>query len=434
MQEQTTISTTSQRITVLDALRGFALLGVILTHMWQHYGIFSFGMELREPLFPALDTAIQWLMRNVIMGKFINIFAFLFGLSFFIQMDRAHKKGIDFRKRFLWRMLILFVIGMIGNMFYTGDILSIYAVFGVLMVFFYKLKNRTLILIAALLLIGSPRIITAAYNQMVKVEQTVPDSRQSGEERPSRRLQNPDAEKPSFLNSAKANLTSGLEGKLKYQFSIFSRGYITLALFILGLVVGRLRFFEQVQARKKRNFILFAAFVLGILVINLVLSFFPVETINIRSIRPGDNIPATLLASTGLNDIKAVLLSGALAMGFIILYQIKGIGKYLDVISPYGRMGLTNYEMQNVIGCLLFSMWAFGSFFGRLGTTELFVLGLVIYTLQIILSRYWMKYYLYGPLEWFWRSATYLKLQPFRRKQISFLLLYLPVFLIFLSL
>lgn len=415
MEEQKTILTPLQRITVIDALRGFALLGVILTHMWQHYSIFSFGLEPREPLFPAMDESIRWLMQNVIMGKFINIFAFLFGLSFFIQMDRAHKKGIDFRKRFLWRMVVLFVIGMVGCMFYTGEILAIYAMFGVVMVFLYKVKNSILIVIASLLLIGTPRIITAAYDELTKVEQTAADDQQNAAERPARRPQGPEMEKPSFLNSAKMNLTSGFERKLNYQFGIFARGYITLALFILGLVVGRLRFFEQVHTQKKRNLILFAVFVLGIVVINLIVGLFPKETINVRFMRPGESVPASLLATMGLNDIKAVSLSGALAMGFIILYQIKGIGKWLDVISPYGRMGLTNYELQSVIGCFLFSMWAFGSTFGRWGTTELFILGLVVYVIQIIFSRYWMKYFLYGPLEWFWRSATYLKLQPFKK-------------------
>lgn len=414
MEQQQTISPSQERITVLDALRGFALLGVILTHMWQHYSIFSFGMERYEPLFPALDEPIQWLMQNVVMGKFINIFAFLFGLSFFIQMDSAHKKGIDFRKRFLWRMAILFVIGMAGSAFYTGDILPIYAAFGVLMVLLYKVKNWILLLIVALLLIGTPRIITATYDRMTQVEQTTPES-QNAEERPSRPPRNPNAEEPSFLNSAKMNLTRGFQGKLNYQFGIFARGYITLAMFILGLVVGRIRFFEQVQTRKKRNYILFGTFVLGIIVINLILALFPPEATAMRFMRPGETVPTALLAAMGLNDIKAVFLSGALAIGFIILYQVKGIGKYLDTISPYGRMGLTNYEMQNIIGCLLFSLWAFGSFFGRLGTTELFLLGLVIYTLQILFSRYWMKHYQYGPLEWFWRSATYLKWQPFKK-------------------
>lgn len=415
MEKQKIISTPLQRITVIDALRGFALLGVILTHMWQHYSISSFGLEPREPLFSGMDESIQWLKENVIMGKFINIFAFLFGLSFFVQMDRAHMKGIDFRKRFLWRMFILFVIGLVGSMFYSGDILSIYAVFGILMVFLYKVKSCILIVIASLLLIGTPRILTAVYDNITKIEQTSADSEQNTGERSSRRSQNLQAEKPSFLNSAKKNLTKGFERKLNYQFGLYARGYITLAMFLFGLIVGRLRFFEQVQTQKRRNYILFAVFVLGIVLINIIVSLLPQGVY----MRPGESIPASVLATMGLNDIKSVLLSGALAMGFIILYQIKSIGKYLDVISPYGRMGLTNYGMQNVIGSLLFSMWAFGSFFGRFGTTELFLLGLVIYTLQIIFSKYWMKYYLYGPLEWFWRSATYMKSQPFKRVTVS---------------
>ena len=84
------------RIVVIDALRGFALLGVVLVHMQQHYSIFNFGaFAPTEPLFPVLDEWISWLNRNVLMGRFINIFAFLFGMSFFIQMDRAAKKGVD---------------------------------------------------------------------------------------------------------------------------------------------------------------------------------------------------------------------------------------------------------------------------------------------------------------------------------------------------
>lgn len=99
MEQNDAISLPSKRITVIDALRGFALFGVIITHMLQRFGIFS-GVRPGEPNFPILDEAVQWLFQNVIMGRFINIFAFLFGLSFFIQMDRASKKGIDFRGRF----------------------------------------------------------------------------------------------------------------------------------------------------------------------------------------------------------------------------------------------------------------------------------------------------------------------------------------------
>lgn len=404
----------NKRITVVDALRGFALLGVILMHMLQHFGVFS-GVRPEESQFPMLDEAIQWLSQNVIMGRFINIFAFLFGLSFFIQMNSAAKKGVDFRKRFLWRMVILFVIGMIGNCFFSADILSIYALFGVIMVFLFPLKNKALVIIASLILLGTPRVLMVSYDRITKTEQVTknPDAERI---QPAPRPAIPNIGKPSFIHSAKENLTFRLKGKLNYQFGINGRGYLTMALFILGLVVGRLRFFETIQTRQKRNLILFSGFMLGTFVLSLILHVIPQEPLNFRMLMtPGYEVSFAAVAVSTLNDLLVILSSGALAMGFIVLYQIKSIGKYLEVITPYGRMGLTNYEMQGVLGAFIFSMWGWGSVFGSWGTTEVFALGLVVYAMQIVFSRYWLKYFLYGPLEWFWRSATYLKWQPLRK-------------------
>ena len=195
----------NNRITVIDALRGFALLGVILVHMQQHYSIFNFGaFEPSEPLFPILDTWVTWLTRNVLMGRFINIFAFLFGMSFFIQMDRAAKKGIDFRRRFIWRMVILFLIGIIGSAFYSGDILSFYAVFGLGLVFLYPLKNKVLIAIACLIIAGAPRWVSYSYDKITApqetVETNVPESRPARVER-SRQMPEMSRETPSIANT-----------------------------------------------------------------------------------------------------------------------------------------------------------------------------------------------------------------------------------------
>lgn len=407
MQTANTTQTTriNKRITVIDALRGFALLGVILMHMLQRFGIYS-GEVIGEARFPAIDSAIQWLADNIIMGRFINIFACLFGLSFYIQMASAARRGIDFRKRFLWRMLILFVIGMIGNSFFTADILSIYAVFGVIMVFLFPLKNKALIIIASLLLLGAPRLMILGYDNLIKTEQVVENNTP-----PTPRA--PRAPHMSYAESAKANLTTGLQGKLKYQFSINGRGYLTMALFIFGLVIGRLQFFKDIELKQKRNIILFLSFFFGAIALNYLMKWIPQEPINYRMIlTPGFKIPVAAVAMSAINDMQIVLSSGALALGFIVLYQYRPIGKYLDVVTPYGRMGLTNYEMQGVLGALLFSAWGFGSIFGTWGTTEVFLLGIVVYALQIIFSRYWLQYFLYGPLEWIWRSATYLKWQP----------------------
>lgn len=269
--------------------------------------------------------------------------------------------------------------------------------------------------IASLLLLGVPRILTLSYENMKRVEQTTQTENAPTQNTGRQTVQNP--EKPSFFNSAKHNLTDGLERKLVYQFGTFGRGYITFALFIMGLIVGRLRFFEQVHIQKRRNIILFAGFVIGVAAIGFIMRFLP-EPVSSRAIFGGlksSDITPSFFTVMALRDIQTVLFSGALAMGFIVLYQIKNIQKYLCAIVPYGQMGLTNYETQSVIGCLLFSAWGAGSIFGSWGVTELFILGLVIYALQVASSKYWMKFHLYGPIEWFWRSATYLKKQPIRR-------------------
>lgn len=413
MEQIKPMTSPTGRITVLDALRGFALLGVILIHMLQRFGIFSIPSAQIEQRFPEMNEVIQWIGQNIIMGRFVNIFAFLFGLSFFIQMDSAAKKGIDFRKRFVWRMFLLFLLGVIAHSFYSLEIISVYAVFGLLMIPLYRVKNWILVSLACILLFGAPRIIKATiHNKAVSEQATIqPDNsiRQAPTAIPEH------IAKPSFLNSAKYNYEERFTGKLNYQFGLIGRGYLTFAMFIFGLVVGRIRFFENLSSKKSRNLMLFFGFVLATFLISRIINLFPAIETRMLFNPIGKYIPNDLLIVQALKDINLVLFSGALAMGFIILYQTKSIGKYLDLLSPYGRMGLTNYIMQGLIGSFLFSMWAFGSIFGSWGATELFALGIVIYVGQIIFSKYWLKYFLYGPLEWLWRSATYMKLQPFRR-------------------
>ena len=402
------------RITVIDALRGFALLGVVLVHMQQHYSIFNFGaFTPAEPAFPVLDERIGWLTRNVLMGRFINIFAFLFGMSFFIQMDRAAKKGVDFRRRFIWRMIILFLIGVVGSAFYSGDILSFYALFGLVLVLLYPLKTKVLVIIASLILIGAPRWISFGYDKIAAPRETtvVANVPETERERP-RQITDVAQETPSLANTIKSNLTDGRMRTLRYQFSWGGRGYLTLTLFILGLVVGRIRFFETVHLHTRRNILLFVLFAAGAWVVGRVNGLLPHGQVSfMQSTTPS----ATALFRMTLNDVNMVLFSAAITMGFVVLYHMKRIGKCLNLLTSYGRMGLTNYETQGIIGSILFSLWGFGSIFGRWPATELFCFGIAFYIVQVVFSKIWLTYFKYGPLEWFWRSATYLKWQPFRK-------------------
>ena len=427
------------RITVIDALRGFSLLGVILVHFQQHYSVHSMGpFNEHTPILAQFNDAVFWFVQNVLMGRFINIFAFLFGMSFFIQMDRAAKKGIDFRGRFLWRMVILFAIGIIGSAFYSGDILSLYAIYGVVLLLINPLKNWMLTALAALILLGTPKLTTFAYDKITAppaVEQVVeaperPRMPENMGERP--RGERPSGERPSgerprgerppfvperitFAKSVENNLTRGVTEKISYQFQATNRGYITLAIFILGLIVGRLRFFETAHLHMRRNLILFALFIAGNLIFGWLANIVaPGMDPSMWFLRSGPPTLQTIMG-TALFDVESVFSSAALLMAFVILYNIPAIGKVLDVLAPYGRMGLTNYVSQSIIGACLFAMWGLGSTFGAWGYAELMIVGLGLYISQIIISTIWLRYFKYGPLEWLWRSATYLKWQPFKK-------------------
>src|SRR5690606_13231619 len=317
-------------------------------HMLQYFSMPPHIGQAMEPLFPAFDKIVEWLRDHVISGRFINIFAFMFGLSFFIQMDRAASKGIDFRPRFLWRMLLLFLIGMVGNAFFSGDIISIYAVFGAIMVLFQKARNGQLLLLVGLLLIGTPRMVQIAYGKVTAEMAQLPAGEGGGGD-----MEHAELGEPSFWNTVNYNYTVRLAGKLDYQFGLIGRGYLTLALFFLGLVVGRIRFFEELEVHKGRNIQLFWGCVLVGLLLNAGIALLP--AIDLRAIlgSGGHAISAVDLVIMFLMDLKLVLFSGTMALGFILLYQDHRFTKFLDVLSPYGRMGLTNYELQGVVGCLL---------------------------------------------------------------------------------
>ncbi|MCE5206347.1 MAG: DUF418 domain-containing protein [Porphyromonadaceae bacterium] len=422
MKENGTASTSFQRIEVIDALRGFALLGVILMHMLDYFG-YTFT-SLSNNLSPSvLDIFIDRFSDMMIRGKFISIFSFLFGLSFYIQMERASKKGVDFRSRFLWRMLLLFVIGLIGISFTYLDILTIYALFGVILVFLFPLRNWILMLIVFLIFTGVPNLFIIGFDQ-IKTERSIFVGDMTLQDKSVVRSEVPKSNDSDnrtkinvFFETTKENLTVRTIDKLKFQFLHTDTGFLVLALFITGFIVGKLHFFEKVHIRKKRNVVLFGAF----MVVSLAAVFTariiePEEPINLIKLRAGkEDVPLIALLVSSLNNIGTIAMAGALVTGFISLYQVNGARKYLNLLTPYGRMGLTNYEMQNILGAILFSAWGFGSFFGVKGPALLFILGLTIYTLQVVISICWMRQFVYGPLEWLWRSGTYLKWQLFKR-------------------
>ena len=134
----------SNRIDLVDALRGFALFAIVLLHNLEHFNLYSIPADMPKWLM-SLDGIVWNTTFFLMAGKAFSIFAMLFGFSFFVQFASAEKRGYDFRWRFVWRMVILLVVlAQFHSFFYNGDILFLYAVIGILLTPLCKASNKVL--------------------------------------------------------------------------------------------------------------------------------------------------------------------------------------------------------------------------------------------------------------------------------------------------
>lgn len=394
-------STPSQRILTVDALRGFALLGIMIVHMIEQY--LAAGPPQEHANYAAHHTVDQVFMAIsgiLLQGKFFLIFSFLFGLSFYLQMESAQRKNEPFIGRFVWRLVLLFVIGLIHSLFYRGDILSVYAMVGLGLVFFYRASNRTLLIFAALFMCGVPRLILWGVREFYQIP---PFDWATME--PQNAFYYDTVKNGTLWEIFKANLEIGFPFKMFFQFDSNSRGYITFGLFLLGIWVGRSGFFEKLADYRPLLVRMIWGSLLAIALLAVSLIFLS------NKIQDWNSLPAQLIM--GLGDIGNDLIALFEVSIFLLLCLGKRGPGMIRALSPYGKMALTNYVMQSLIGTFIFFGWGLGKI-GAWGAAINFGLAIVLYILQVQFSKWWLKRYQYGPLEWLWRSGTQLRWAPLR--------------------
>ena len=398
----------NQRINSIDALRGFALGGVVLVHMVEQYIAGPTPEGFMEGVNGLPDQIVQGLLQFFFSGKFFALFSILFGLSFTIQMQSAEKKKINFGGRFIWRAVLLFIIGYIHQLFYRGDILTVYAILAPFLLPFYKIPTKWILLTAGFIFLGIPRFIsffifggesvTGIHPMMdTNNEQILAyfDTIQNG----------------SLLEVFKANATYGMLTKIDFQMSIFGRFYYTFGYFLIGLWLGRTGVFKDIASHAKtiKNIMLWA--VAGFL-ISIVFTFATFATIA----QPIDNTSLHFTLGMNFMDWINICMATIILCGFLLLYQKDTWKKRLMFFAPFGRMALTNYFLQSVIGTFILFGWGLG-YLGQIRFSYLFLLGLLLIIIQSLVSKYWLKTFKYGPLEWLWRCGTYMKWQPLFRKK-----------------
>ena len=393
------------RLLVIDALRGFSLAGIVLVHFVEQFigGPLPEG-ESEIMLTGAADYVVMAILQLFFTGKFFALFSVLFGLSFYIQMDRAAAKGRPYRTRFLWRLFILMIIGLIHSLFYRGDILTIYVIVGVFLPLFHNVSDKWLLIIAGLLFLGLGRFTVFGLNGsggFFGLMDFKPDSEFSKEYFAV-------LTDGSIWEVFKDNITNGFLMKIEFQFGVFNRGYLTFGLFLVGMWVGRIHLFERLSTMQRRlKEYMWCS--LGFCILCLIL-----VAVQFSMIGQEVNFDQwnTMIAMHTL-DLANLGMTSFIFLLFLILYNGKFSSK-LNVLAPYGRTALTNYVLQSVIGTFLFYGWGLGMI-AQIRNVYTFLIGFLMIVVQVIISKWWIKRFYYGPFEWIWRCLTWGKIMPLYR-------------------
>lgn len=381
----------NQRLVLVDALRGIALAGIVLIHAVEHFDFFR-RPEVNLFFSTETDRMVMRMTFALIAGKAYSIFAFMFGLSFFIQLERQERKGVDFRLRFFWRLIILFAFGFIHSLLYKGDILHIYALFGFFLIPFYKIDTKKLIWLSVLLMLQIPTLYNLALAFVTS------DYQLSG--RYTR----------AFVREAASTYASGTlsdvvgfnlwKGRaMSWEWMYRNGRYLQLfALFILGLVIGRKRYFENIEKYKSA--------IIKLLIVSLItvgLFYIIRNTLTVFELTR----PQTGLIRTLINSYANLAYTATIVFAFILTYIWLRRLFIFDLLANYGRISLSNYLIQSIFGIFFFYGFGFGMY-KYLGSTWSLVYGFTFLGMQLIFSKIWLQHFHYGPCEWLWRALTYL--------------------------
>ena len=378
------------RIDLVDALRGFAVLAIMLLHNIEHFNLYDFPKPPSE-LIAKIDSGIWDTMFFLFGGKVYALFALLFGFSFHIQYTNYAKKGGDFRWRYMWRLVLLFLLGCLNAAFFPGEVLVLYAIVGFVLVPVCKLNNKTVLIIAIILML-QPYEWYKFFHSMFDPEFRVSSSWGAYSRKMYPFLKNDD-----FWAMVKSNLWNGQLFSHLWAWQ-YGRFFQTASLFMLGMLIGRKGYFANPGEHKVfwRNTLIIA-----------VLCFIPLFYM-------AKGIPGKFDTRLMNSSIKTILESlrnfsfmSILASSFVIGWQAISIQKVLRVLCPYGKMSLTNYITQSIVGSFVYFGYGL-ALYNVVSTTASFGIGIVMLIAQYQFCYWWLKYHRYGPFEYLWRKGTWI--------------------------
>lgn len=387
------------RLHHVDALRGFALFGILIVNI----GVFSspfYGAGMADPNYSsALDVAVRWLIACLFETKFYLLFSFLFGYSFTLQMSAAERGQAAFGPRFLRRLAGLAVLGLMhAVLFYQGDILLTYALLGLGLLACRTLAPRHA-LRAALWLIVVASLVWALLGLLSYLDPV-----------PADYMAQYQAEALASIEAYRGTIGTTIDQHIHelttsvWFMVLFVQGPFVFAMFLAGYALGRRRVLDDPWRQPRVLWLLCALGLLPGLAGSALYATSSLPSAGVAWELPG--LAADLLT--------APLLSMTYAAAFLLAIRTRALSRLGAWLAPAGRMALSNYLMQSVICAFLFTGWGLRLFASVSPLTSVGI-AVAIFGLQLPWSAWWLRRHAYGPVEWVLRALTLWALPPWRR-------------------
>jgi uncharacterized protein len=378
---------TSQRTVIVDILRGWAILGVVIGN---YTSFFDNGHPINHA--PNIISTILTLTdRYFFAGKSWTLLSVLFGYGFAILMNNVAAKGKNPVLFFCNRMFWLFVLAFINSAFWFGDILKDYAFLGLILLLFHGRSAKLSFRVAIVLLLIAPFV--SAY-----VAYAMPyDYKKSFYPLLSLYYSH------NWVDIFKMNLKGTyLTEMINPQYAI-SVHIMMFACMLLGFTAQRIDFFNRLPEFKKQLKIAFWSFLAAAIILNIILI-------------TADNVQATFIKYIKLRNWSVLSTMLAILAGICWLYINGKLKHFFNGLQAMGKMTLTNYMTQGILATLIFLNVGLGIF-----NTQPYwfyiLIAVLVFTIQIFISKWWLTRYNYGPMEWIWRQLSYGKRLPIKKQK-----------------
>jgi uncharacterized protein len=419
--------TVKERLPIIDILRGFAILGILLLNMREYSFPHGFNTIYLE-MFPGMiNKIVYWGSVFFFQSKLATMLSILLGLGMAVQVARAQEKGKPFTGFYARRMFFLLLIGVVHDLvLFPGLILPIFSVMGFFLLFFQKRSRKTVFtwfIIFSLL----PIMITAvrygirraaapppANTQIVQNHDKTSSStqqdvkKQREEKRRQKRWDRCNETIDTFRNGNYFDMVRHRFDVLRKQTVpiIIFWGWATLGLFLLGVWIWQKGILQDIEGHLK--------FLRRTLWLSLAVGL--VSTSIASLMRFVLTLPSNLFFTiiTLLSRIAGATALCLFFMSAVVLLTRKEKWKrFLMPLAAVGRLAFSNYVFQTLLCTTLFSSYGF-KMFGKTGPVVNLLLIFIVWAIQVPLSVWWSRRFRFGPVEWLWRSLTYGKRQPMR--------------------